>query len=595
MALRAHVHREEPRVPLGLAEPAGRDLRRQRGREPGVEDVFLGPEPAGPVALLLAVARRHGRDRVDRQARLVGEDRLREVGRPVGGDRVPQRERHAEVALTADAPVEVQVLGPVAEAQAHEVGVPLHLLAGVDERLLVLEDLHEPLPRGHELEGPVALLVELHGVLERARLGDERRLAVARGRAARVAQQLDDPLLRLADRLADELAVGGRGRRRVEARPALGAEVHRHQPPVAADDLPQRELLLAPPLHVGRVAERADHQDARALLAVDELAREDRHRHAEERRHGPLAEESLVPVVLGVRGHADARRQQLGPRRRDHERPAALDAEADVVEGAPHRAVLDLRLGHRRAEVHVPQRGRLDLVDLPLAEQVEEAPLRRAARVLVDRRVLEAPVDRQGEPAPQSLERLLVLDGEGEAQLDEVGPRHLPGRQLARGVVRHAEGQPRLVRHVRLALHVEVVLDPALGRQAVVVPAHRVEHVLPAHAVVAREHVRLRVAEHVPDVQRAGNGRRRRVDDVRLARPRLVEAVDPPLLPDPVPLVLRVLRLEVGAQTVGVDGDRHGRHVSSPRGGGRARPRRAPRRTTATSSGARPSAARSPA
>ena len=101
-----------------------------------------------------------------------------EVALPVRLHRVPDREGHAEVALAADAPVELQVLGPVAVAQAHEVGMPGDAVSRLHElRLLVLEDAHEPLARGDELERPVALLVELHRVLDRLRLGHERRLS----------------------------------------------------------------------------------------------------------------------------------------------------------------------------------------------------------------------------------------------------------------------------------------------------------------------------------------------------------------------------------------------------------------------------------
>ena len=78
--------------------------------------------------------------------------------------------RHAEVALAADAPVDVQVLGPVPVAQAHEVGMPAHLVARREQLGLLVEQPHEPLPRRDELERPVALLVELDGVLDRLRL-----------------------------------------------------------------------------------------------------------------------------------------------------------------------------------------------------------------------------------------------------------------------------------------------------------------------------------------------------------------------------------------------------------------------------------------
>ena len=73
----------------------------------------------------------------------------------------------------------------------------------------------------------------------------------------------------------------------------------------------------------------------------------------------------------------------------------------------------------------------------------------------------------------------------------------------------------------RVAAHAEVVLHAALGGQAVVVPPHGVEDLLARHALVARDQVRVGVAEDVADVQRARDRRRGGVDgvDLRRARP----------------------------------------------------------------------------
>ena len=86
------------------------------------------------------------------------------------------------------------------------------------------------------------------------------------------------------------------------------------------------------------------------------------------------------------------------------------------------------------------------------------------------------------------------------AQLDEVGPadRDLPLR--VRLLRRREVG---VVGQRRVAAHAVVVLHPALGRQAVVVPAHRVEDLLAAHPLVAGDQVGVRVGEDVADVQRA--------------------------------------------------------------------------------------------
>ena len=135
------------------------------------------------------------------------------------------------------------------------------------------------------------------------------------------------------------------------------------------------------------------------------------------------------------------------------------------------------------------------------------------------------------------LERLLVFRGQLLAQLDEVrtGNRHrsfsafVPFRQ--RRHERGIEGQGRI------ASHAEVVLDSTLGRQPVVVPAHRVKHGTPPHAVKPRDDVRVGVRKDMADVQRATDGGRRRIDGKNLvARLGPIESVEAGFFPACRPL-----------------------------------------------------------
>src|SRR5699024_7576587 len=129
------------------------------------------------------------------------------------------------------------------------------------------------------------------------------------------------------------------------------------------------------------------------------------------------------------------------------------------------------------------------------------------------------------------------------AQLDEVPARD---RQLVRGLrglVRAALLRGREVRVVGqrgIAAHPVIVLGAALGGQAVVVPAQRVEAVHAPHALVAHDHVGLRVAEDVTDVQGAGGGGRRGVHAEDLVTGGLrVEGVQLLRTPYAVPLLLQ--------------------------------------------------------
>ncbi len=249
-----------------------------------------------------------------------------------------------------------------------------------------------------------------------------------------------------------------------------------------------------------------------------------------------------VALVVGVREQRHARRDQLRARRLDQRLGpvGSFAAEAHAVHRPRALAVLELGLRDRRLEVDVPQRRRLELVGDSAGEQTEERALRDLLRERPDRRVGHRPVDRQAERAPQLFERALVALGEAQAELDEVRARDRDGLLLG-GLGGRLEA--RVVGHRGIAAHAEVVLHAALRRQPVVVPAHRVEDLAALHAHVAGDRVRVRVGEDVPDVQRAADGRRRRVDrEDPLARRRAVEGVGALALPGLAPLLLEALQ-----------------------------------------------------
>jgi hypothetical protein len=331
--------------------------------------------------------------------------------------------------------------------------------------------------------------------------------------------------------------------------------MRRRQPTRERHDLAQRQPLFAPPLDVGRVAEGAHHEDAGALLGIGLLARKDGHGSAEERRHRPAAEEVAVALVLGMSRDADAGGEQLGARGGDHEGLVrALHAELDVVVGARLHAVFELRLGDGTLEVDVPERGRVTALDVALGEQVEEGVLGDATTAVVDGLVLVSPVDGEPEPVPQLLEGLLVLLGHALAGRDEVGPRDLTRRLLAQLGGGLLECEVGVVGGARVATDVEEVLDPALGGEPVVVPAHGIEDVAARHPHVAGEDVGVGVAEDVARVECARSSGRRGVDDEGLgAGPCRVVVVGTAALPLCVPAGLGCGRVEVAGKLARVD------------------------------------------
>ena len=188
--------------------------------------------------------------------------------------------------------------------------MPLQLAAARQQRLPELHRLDEPLAAGDDLERPVALLVELDRVRDRPRLADQ---------VARLAQQLDD-----AARAPSRPTGWRAGRSACCARAASrdsqpGApHVTGAERAVRQDDRAHRQRQLAPPDHVGEVAEGADHRDAAALLGIGQRMRPS---PAPARRTAACstvgAEERLVALVVGMRHERDARRNQLRPRRLD--------------------------------------------------------------------------------------------------------------------------------------------------------------------------------------------------------------------------------------------------------------------------------------
>ena len=573
LPLRAQVHRVDPAEEVLVAQPARGQLGREGGSGPGVHDVELADETTGLAALVLGVAGRdvgggvHGQLGLGRR-----QDRV-VVDLAVGPDLVPQREGDAEEALARDQPVVVEAAHPVLVAHAHEVGVELQLAAALEQLLaqvgaggrvrpLLAAVADVPLAGGDDLQGLVALLEEvrlthrLDGLAAHlAGLGQ----AGHEGLAGREGGLAGHGLVHLTAGLGGD-PLGG-----------LGLDA-----PVLAQDRAQRQLQVAPPVDVRGVTEGAAHGDAGALVLLRGRVRQDRHLDAEDGGGHGGAEQGLVALVVGVGHQGHARGQQLGAGGLDAHVDAVLhrgagglglgggglidDVEGQAVVEAGVLARLQLGLSHRRLEGDVPQAGRRGLVGLPALEVVQEGGLGDLAGPLANGLVGVRPVHTQAEPAPQGLELLLVLHREALAQLDEVATRD---RHLVAGLDRLAlpagvrGSEVRVVGQGGVAAHPEVVLDTALGGQAVVVPAHGVEHRLAAHALEAGHGVGVGVGEDVPHVQGAGDRRRRGVDGEDLgALGAAVEGVGPLGLPALAPGGLQAVGRHLGrhSRAVGLGG-----------------------------------------
>ena len=174
------------------------------------------------------------------------------------------------------------------------------------------------------------------------------------------------------------------------------------------------------------------------------------------------------------------------------------------VVGAGPLAVLDLGLGDGGAVVDVPERRRLGAVGLAAGQVAEEGDLAGAA---ADGRRSSCTGSDQSNDSPRrrnssskTASSVAVSSWHSSTKLGrEIGTSRWPFGRVA-AVRRREVG---VVRRRRVAAHAVEVLHPALGGQAVVVPADRVEDGLAAHPLVAGDGVGLGVAEHGAHVERA--------------------------------------------------------------------------------------------
>ena len=174
--------------------------------------------------------------------------------------------------------------------------------------------------------------------------------------------------------------------------------------------------------------------------------------------------------------------------------------------------VIDLVVGHGRAELGVPVDQPLAAKDLARLEQVEERAADGARADLVEGEPGPLPVARAAHQAELAQDPLLVLVLPGPDSLDQ---------GLAAQVV------PGLLLFLEQPL-----LDDGLGGDAGVVGAGHPEDVVALHPPPADQDVLQRVVERVAQVQRAGDVRRRDHDavgrpvagrigvEIALARPR---------------------------------------------------------------------------
>ena len=187
--------------------------------------------------------------------------------------------------------------------------------------------------------------------------------------------------------------------------------------------------------------------------------------------------------------------------------------------------LLDFEVGDRGQELGVPIDQALVLVDQAGAIEIDEHLAHGARQALVHGEAQPRPIAGAAEP--------LELADDGVAGL--LLP--LPDA-LDEGVAAHGAA-------VRLLPFHQLALDHHLRGDAGVIGAGLPQHVAPAHALEAHQHVLERVVERMPHMQRARHVRRRNDDGKRLGAlaPRRPGGEGVGLLPGAIDGVFDVLRL----------------------------------------------------
>ena len=315
----------------------------------------------------------------------------------------------------------------------------------------------------------------------------------------------DDAALR-AQRLAD-------GDARLEPVHAVELGARAGDDARLVHDRRHRQAVPAADLEVVGVV-RGGHLDrAGAERRVDVVVGEDRDSPADHRQLDVAADQVPVAVVVRVHDDGGVAQHRLDARGRDDDRVVAV-AVADRDQLAVDLVVLDLDVGDHAAQRRRPVDHALGAVDQAVVEHPLEDGPDGAVEPVVHREALARPVDALAEPA----------------HLDRIAPpcsafhSHVRSRNASRPISAR-----------RLARSASSASRRARARRcdAWSMPG-QVQRVVALHPAAADQHVDQRVLEGVPDVQAAGDVRRRDDDaERRLVALRIgleVAALDPPLV-----------------------------------------------------------------
>ena len=307
---------------------------------------------------------------------------------------------------------------------------------------------------------------------------------------------------------------------RIAVHPRIASRVLVHRAIGIDDD----DLLKIVPLSHFKVVRivRGRHLDcARSEGRIDVGIGKERDAASHHGQDQRLADECLVPLIIGMYRHARIAEHRLGARRRDlHIVVRALNRIAQMPEVSRLRLMLDLDVRDRRHAGGAPVCDARPLIDQALLIETDKDLAHGAGTSLVHREPLAVPVTGCAEH-PQ-----LIHDAVAVLLLPVPDTRE----ELLSAEVK-----------ARRALLAQCCLHLCLRCDARMVAARDPDHVLAAHSLVAHEDVLQRIVEGVSHVELPRHVRRRDHHAVRRTALVCLVMKELMLLPVVIPFPLKAL------------------------------------------------------
>ena len=264
---------------------------------------------------------------------------------------------------------------------------------------------------------------------------------------------------------------------------------------VVGHDVDHFQIMTQTDLEVvGVVCGRHLH-DAGTEIHLDVAVRNDRDLAADKRQDDGLADNILVPFVVGMHRNAGIAEHRLGTRSRQlHISAAVRERITDVPERTVAFLIFDLGVGDRRQAVRAPVDDALAAIDQPLVIEIDKHLAHSLVTALVHREALALPVAGRA--------HLLELLNDAAAELAFPLPRALQ-KAVAADVI------------LRDALSFHCLDDLRLGSDRRMIRAGQPEGIVPFHSAPADQDILQRIVKRVSHVKLSGDVGRRDHDGIR--------------------------------------------------------------------------------